>query len=146
MKAALCKASCEELDVRPVGAGLVVSTPFEGANGERLGFYIVRGAEDPTLFRLEDDGATIPLLEAGGIDFETDTRQAALTELLTEYRASYDADLTTLMSGPIPEAQAPAVALRFAANRSRCPPPCWKDCFTRAFAPTMPKSISPISW
>ena len=115
MKAALCKAFCDELDVRPVGAGLVVSTPFEGANGERLGFYIIRDGDDPTLFHLEDDGATIPLLEADGIDFGTDTRQAALTELLTEYRASYDVDLTTLVSASVSDEQVPAAALRFAA-------------------------------
>jgi hypothetical protein len=115
VKAALYKAFCDELDVRPVGAGLVVSTSFEGPNGERLGIYIIRDWDDPTLFRLEDDGATVPLLEAGGIDFGTDTRQVALIELLMEYRVSYDAGLTTLVSAPVAEEQVPAAALRFAS-------------------------------
>lgn len=63
MKAAPCKAFCDELDVRPVGAWLLVSTPFEGPNRERLSFYIVRDAEDPALFRLEDDGAAVQWIE-----------------------------------------------------------------------------------
>lgn len=71
-------------------SGLVVSTPFVGTIGERLGFYIIRDGDDPTPFHLEDDGATIPLPETGGIEFGMDARQAALTE----YRASYDAGLT----------------------------------------------------
>ena len=112
MNAALCEAFCEELEALPVGAGLIVNTPFEGANGERLGFTIVRDAEDPTLFRLEDDGPTISLLEADGIDFGTDARPAVLTELLAEYRVSYDTDLTTFVSASVTEEQVYAAALR----------------------------------
>ena len=97
MKAAPCKAFCDELDVRPVGAGLVVSTPSDEGNGERFGFTSVRDAEDPTLLRLEDVWAPDPQQEAIRNDFETDIRQAALTELLAVYRASWDADFAATL-------------------------------------------------
>jgi hypothetical protein len=80
VKEALCKAFCDELSVRPVGAGLAVTMPFDGLNGEPIGFYVIRDGEVPAEYHLEDDGTTVPMLEANGVDFATETRKEALPE------------------------------------------------------------------
>ena len=115
MKEALCKAFCDELTVRPVGAGLAVATPFDGVNGEPLGFYILRDASDGARFYLEDDGATIPLIEANGIDFGSGTRSEAFADLLTEYSATYNPETCILATSSVPEEQVPPLAFRFTA-------------------------------
>ncbi len=78
MKDLLCKAFCEQITVRDVPAGLAVSTAFNLSGGEPLGFYIV-GPDSTGRYRLEDDGTTIPMIEAVGIDLETPTRTEAAT-------------------------------------------------------------------
>jgi len=42
------------------------------------------------LLRIEDDGLTMPLLEASGLDFSAGTRSEALDELLSEYGVQLD--------------------------------------------------------
>lgn len=48
----------------PFGAG--VGLPFQMAQGDSLGFYIAQLGRRTPLFRLEDDGTTIPILQAAG--------------------------------------------------------------------------------
>jgi hypothetical protein len=114
MKQELCKAFCDQLIVRQVPAGLAVSTAFTFAQTEPVGFYIV-GPDPLGRYRIEDDGTTIALIEAEGIDLETQTRAEAVAELLTEYDASYNADSGELVTVPVPENQIPGAALKFVA-------------------------------
>ena len=114
MKQELCKAFCEHLTVRQVPAGLAVSTAFTFAEAEPVGFYIV-GPDNLGRYRIEDDGSTIPLIEADGIDLETQTRAEAVDALLTEYGARYDAERGELITAPVSEDQIPAAALKFTA-------------------------------
>ena len=115
MKEELCKAFCDDLTVREVGAGLAVSTPFDGFNGEPIGFYIVRESVPPGYFHLEDDGTTIPMLEACGIDFASPTRSEAFAELISENGIIYDVDATVLKTQALPEDRIPDAARRFMA-------------------------------
>ena len=85
MKDILCKAFCENLTVRDVPAGTAVGTPFTTADGDRIGFYIV---PDSGLLRIEDDGLTMPLLEASGLEFNTGTRAQALDGCLQNIASS----------------------------------------------------------
>jgi Domain of unknown function DUF1828 len=108
----LCKAFCDELIVREVPAGLAVSTAFTLSNGEPLGFYVV-GPDPSGRFRLEDDGTTVPMIEAMGIDLETQTRSDALAALYVEYGAVYNPDSGELSTPPMLEDAIPSRALQF---------------------------------
>lgn len=114
MKDDLCKAFCNQLMIREVPAGLAVSTAFALSDSEPLGFYIV-GPDPIGRFRIEDDGTTIPLIEAAGADLETQTRQEAVDSMLTEYGARYDADKGELTTPPLTADQIPHAALKFVA-------------------------------
>jgi hypothetical protein len=114
MKQELCKAFCDYLTVRQVPAGLAVSTAFTFAETEPVGFYIV-GPDGLSRYRIEDDGNTISLIEAEGIDLETPTRADAVQELLSEYGARYDAERGELVTASIAESEIPGAALKFVA-------------------------------
>lgn len=88
MKAELCEAFCNEITVTKVPVGMAVSTAFVRDDGDRIAFYVVE--HDDGLVHLEDDGATIPMLEHAGVDFGTSTRQRALELLLADAKAHID--------------------------------------------------------
>ncbi len=114
MKHELCRAFCDYLTMREVPAGLAVSTAFTFSQTEPVGFYIV-GPDALGRYRIEDDGTTIPLIEAEGVDLDTNTRQEALASLLAEYNANYDAERGELTTAPLPESQIPSASLKFVA-------------------------------
>lgn len=112
MKDILCKAFCDNLIVREVPAGTAVGTPFTTTDGDRIGFYIV---PDDGLMRIEDDGLTMPLLEASGLDFNSGTRSEAFGELLAEYGVQLDPETQAFFIPQISEAKLAGVAMRFVA-------------------------------
>lgn len=114
MKEELCKAFCDEIRVREVPAGLAVSTGFDWFGGEPLGFYII-GPDPSGRYHLEDDGTTIPLIEAAGADLEGQTRLEAFTTMQDEYGVLYDEEHTELKSLPTTQDQIPKAAMRFVA-------------------------------
>jgi hypothetical protein len=113
MKEKLCKAFCEDLKVQPVPAGLAVTTVFAGADGDHIGFYIIKETEKT--FRIEDDGVTLPYLEGSGVDFKSGTRGEALRDLLREYRVSIDEATQEFFMSNLEEDDLPAAALKFVA-------------------------------
>lgn len=114
MKDDLCKAFCDELHIREVPVGLAVSTGFDWFGGEPLGFYIV-GPDQSGLYHVEDDGTTLPLIEAEGADLEGQTRLEAFTVMLDEYGVDYDEERAELKTQPVPQDQIPKAAMRFVA-------------------------------
>jgi len=114
VKEELCKAFCGHLTVRAVPAGLAVSTAFDFSDGEPVGFYVV-GPDSMNRYRLEDDGTTIPLIEAAGADLETQTRREALDAMMQEYGATFDVDRGELKTAPLKQDDIPQAALRFVA-------------------------------
>jgi hypothetical protein len=113
VKQELCRAFCSELDIRDVPAGLAVSTAFNWF-GEPLGFYIV-GPDANGRYRLEDDGTTMPLIEAEGAGLDSQTRAAAFDEMLEEYGASYNEARAELTTVPLSTDDIPRAAMRFVA-------------------------------
>lgn len=95
-------------------AGLAVSTAFSFSDSEPVGFYVV-GPDALGRYRIEDDGTTIPLIEADGIDLETPTRSDAVDSLLTEYGARYDQERGELTTLHMSADQVPAAAFKFVA-------------------------------
>ena len=111
MKSELCQAFCNDISVTEVPAGLAVSTAFRRDDGDRVAFYVISGENGET--HLEDDGATIPMLEGAGVDFETDTRRRALDSLLEHVDAYFDVGDSTIKTRPFSGAELPARALDF---------------------------------
>src|SRR5271155_2210730 len=115
MKDEICRAFCDEIRVRDVPAGLAVSTTFRHSDGDAIGFYVVRNITEPGLAHLEDDGTTVPYLEAAGVDFETQTREKAFQTILEEYGASYDHNEAIIRTPEMPESEVARAAIGFAA-------------------------------
>lgn len=115
MKAELCRAFCDEISVREVPVGLAISTAFRRSDGDAVGFYVVRDQGRAGFARLEDDGTTVPYLEASGVDFETQTRASAFQDLLAEYGAKFDEDELVIRTGMMRESDLPREAMKFVA-------------------------------
>jgi hypothetical protein len=115
MKEELCRAFCNEISVTEVPVGLAVSTPFRRGDGDAVAFYVVRRTTPPGVGHLEDDGQTIPYLQACGVDFGTQTRRKALEALLVEYGAVYDEDENVIRTPDLKEQDLPRAALGFVA-------------------------------
>lgn len=115
MREALCRAFCGDLTLTDVPVGYAVSTTFQRSDGDSVGFYIVRDEHRPGRYRLEDDGTTVPFLEAAGVEFSTDTRAAAFSELLETYDVEFDEAEMLLHSKHLDEAELPAAAMKFVA-------------------------------
>lgn len=114
MKNELCKAFCDELLVRDVPAGLAVSTAFDGLGGEPLGFYVI-GPDQAGRYHLEDDGTTMPLIEAQGAELDNKTRAEAFATMLEEYGAEYNEASGELATHFLTSDQLPRAAMRFVA-------------------------------
>lgn len=113
MRDVLCAAFCDELSLTEVPAGYAVSTPFAKDNGDAVTFFVVRDKAFPDHFRIEDDGTTIPFLEAAGVDFSTTTRSEAFSLLRSSHGVEFDEAENLLTSGWLAESDMPRAALRF---------------------------------
>jgi hypothetical protein len=111
MKDALCKAFCDSLSVREVPCGLAISTGFLDPTGDRIGFYVI--ATEDGVFRIEDNGVTLPMLEASGLDFSTGSRGEAMKDLQAEYGVMADPIDRVFAIDSLAERDVPAAALRF---------------------------------
>ena len=114
MKKELCDAFCSDLHVRDVPAGLAVGTGFEGATGDPIGFYLI-GPDEAGSWRIQDDGATVPYLEAAGADLDIATRRAAFDGLLAEYGAAYDEEACEIFRAGVERDTLPRAAVGFVA-------------------------------
>ena len=113
MKIELCTAFCDGIIVSKVKVGLAVSTAFVRGDGDKVSFYVidVPGGQ----VRLEDDGATVPTLEAAGVDFTTETRARAIEELLGGAEAFFDEEEMLIKTEPFDRDAIGEKALRFVA-------------------------------
>ncbi len=114
MKEEICKAFCDAIRIKEVPIGLAVSTSLRRSDGDAVGFYVVRNRAEPGLAHLEDDGTTVPYLQAAGVDFETQTREKAFTQILAEYGAHYDSDEAVIRTPELLERDLPRSAIGFA--------------------------------
>tara|TARA_R100001132_G_C3266013_1_gene88900 strand:- start:214 stop:1062 length:849 start_codon:yes stop_codon:yes gene_type:complete len=113
LKDALCQAFCGDLKLTDVPVGFAVTTAFRRDDGDAVAFYIVRDKTRPGIYRIEDDGATIPFLESAGVEFSTDTRANAFCALLEAHGVEFDEDEMLLHTPSIGEADLPKAAMRF---------------------------------
>ncbi len=113
MKEELCQAFCGDLKLTEVPVGFAVTTTFRRDDGDSVAFYLVRDMTRPGIYRIEDDGSTMPFLEAAGVDFTTGTRSDAFDALLEGHGIEFDEDEMLLHTVPMPEAELPKAAMRF---------------------------------
>lgn len=106
MKERLCRAFCDALKIVDVPMGVAVSTAFRRSNGDVIGFYVSHPNEDG-LYRIEDDGLTIPDLESSGFDLDNPHRRAELIAMLSEFGASFNEPGMTLEINGVSEADLP---------------------------------------
>ena len=109
----LCQAFCGDLKLTDVPVGFAVTTTFRRDDGDSVGFYLVRDKTRPGIYQIEDDGTTIPFLEASGVDFTTGTRSDALDALMGSHGIEFDEDEMLLHTLPMHEAELPKAAMRF---------------------------------
>jgi len=114
----LCEAFCDGITVSRVPAGFAVSTAFEDASGDRIGFYVTRDAAADR-YRIEDDGSLVPTLIASGVNILTGTRQQLFGALLKQGNAEYDQKAGELRTLPLAEHDVPLAAMRFVAMMMR---------------------------
>lgn len=114
MKNELCQAFCASLHVERVPAGWAVQTPYRLPDGDPVMFFIVT-VDDQTA-RLEDDGATIALLEASGVPLDKKgSRYQTFLDLLKQHHATYDDDAGVISSPVLRTGDVPAAAISFTA-------------------------------
>lgn len=114
MKEELCTAFCEGLEVVAVPIGYAVGTNFKTDMGDNLAFYVC-GPDDDGRWYLQDDGTTVPFIEASGADLSVSAREDAFQSLLTEYGAGFDVETLELKSGILERSEVPAAAMQFVA-------------------------------
>jgi hypothetical protein len=114
MKEELCRAFCHDLEVKSVPAGFAVGTAFLKGDGDHIEFYVI-GPDDHGLYRVQDDGATVPYLEACGADLSIEARAVAFYEILSEYGVAFDETTFEITSDPIPKADVPKAGLKLVA-------------------------------
>lgn len=112
MKERLCRAFCDDLNVRDVPAGLAVSTGFTFPDGDRIGFYI-RTDSGTGLSEIQDSGLVFPSLEASGLDLKNAGRAEAFSALQREYGVTFNDDEREFRLERVPEGEVPYAALRF---------------------------------
>jgi hypothetical protein len=115
VKETLCQAFCGELTLTDVPVGYAVSTAFRRDDGDSVGFYIVKDQLRAGVFRIEDDGTTIPFLEEAGVEFSTEARSTAFATLLESHQVEFDEEEMLLHTGPLREQDVPSAAMRFVA-------------------------------
>lgn len=114
MKEQICRAFCEQLHVEKVLSGWAVSTPYRLPDGDPVMFFIV-SSEVAGRARLEDDGATLALLEAAGVSLaKRGARWRAFQDLLTQHEAQYG-DEGVIHTDEMDIAEIPDASVKFTA-------------------------------
>lgn len=113
VKAELCQAFCGDLKLTDVPVGYAVTTTFRRDDGDSVAFYLVRDKTRPGIYRIEDDGTTIPFLESAGVEFATETRADAFASLLEAHGVDFDEDEMLLHTASMVESELPKAAMRF---------------------------------
>lgn len=110
----LCEEFCGTLTVHKVPSGYAIGTGYDGPEGDPLGFFVV-GPDGAGKFRIEDDGLSVALIEAQGIDLESKTRAEAFRSLMQEYGVLFDDDSGELITDPLSQSEIASASMRFVA-------------------------------
>lgn len=113
MKDILCRAFCDSLDVQRVPSGFAITTPYHYEDQDPIIIYAVTVRDG--VYRLEDAGVQIPMIEAAGVGLSGGTRGEGFKALLCEYDLEFDKEAMVVRTGEVAEADAGIAALRMLA-------------------------------
>lgn len=113
---ALHRSFSEAISVRPVPAGLAISSPFYDNSGDSLAFY---ASQTDMGLVLEDDGSFLPHLIASGIDIRTGQRKQMLDTMLSESGAFWDEETFEIKTQPLNESEIGLASVRFLSGLLR---------------------------
>ena len=113
MKDALCRAFCAALDVQRVPSGFAITTPYQFDDGDPIILYAVTVRDN--LYRLEDAGVQIPMIEASGATIGDGTRGEGFRLLLGEYELEFDAEAMVVRTPEVSEEEVGGAALKLLA-------------------------------
>jgi len=108
----LCQEFCGTLTVREVKDGFAIGTGYQDKDGDSIGFYVI-GPDEFGKFRIEDDGLSISMIEANGVDLSSKTRSEAFHTLLNEYNVLFDEENGELSTDYLPEDEIGSASMRF---------------------------------
>lgn len=113
MKDLLCRAFCDALDIQRVPSGFAITSPYTFDDGDPIVVYAVTVRDG--VYRLEDAGLQIPLIESSGVGLSGGTRGEAFKALLNEYDLDFDRKTMLVRTAEIAEADVGKEALRLIA-------------------------------
>lgn len=113
MKEALCQAFCAALDVQRVPSGLAIKTPYSFDDGDPIILYAMTVRHG--VYRIEDSGVQIPMIEASGATLHDGTRGEGFKVLLGEYGLEFDRDAMVVRTPEVSEADVGGAALKLLA-------------------------------
>jgi hypothetical protein len=114
IKEQLCNAFCDTLSIREVPAGLAIGTGYDGLGGDPVGLFVV-GPDNQGQYTVQDDGVTMPTLEAMGADLANKTRLEAFEELQRTYGVELDDETGELKATSPNELSLAPTVMRFIA-------------------------------
>ncbi len=114
MKQEICKAFCDSVTVTTLPRGYGISTNLFEIEGDPAGIYAI-GPDSTGHWKLEDAGRLLPFLIASGYDLSSEHRKAALSAILESANAEFNEDGLEIVTGPIPQSEIPAHAIRLLA-------------------------------
>lgn len=113
MKEILCHAFCDSLEVKRVPSGFAITTPYRYEDGDPIIIYAVTVRDG--IYRLEDAGVQIPILEASGIGLSGGTRGEGFKTLLAQYELEFDKGAMLVRTVEVVEGDVGIAALRMLA-------------------------------
>lgn len=94
LKEALCRAFCDDIAIREVEAGLVISARYSDEIGDPIECFVEQSSAGQWI--MSDDGQFIPDLIGKGIDVTTKSRSEFLQRAMKVSGAYYDPDDYTI--------------------------------------------------
>lgn len=113
MKDALCRAFCAALDIQRVPSGLAITTPYRFDDGDPIILYAVTVRHG--IYRLEDSGVQIPMIEASGATLHEGTRGEGFKVMLGEYGLDFDREAMVVRTPEVSEEDVGGAALKLLA-------------------------------
>lgn len=114
IKEQLCHTFCDTLTIREVPAGFAIGTDYDGLGGDPVGLFVL-GPDADGKYVVQDDGITIPTLEAMGADFTNKSRHEAFIELQQVYGVEFDDETGELKAKSPDGASIAPTVIRFIA-------------------------------
>ncbi|AOW48401.1 DUF1828 domain-containing protein [Acetobacter ascendens] len=111
LKKSLCKTFCDDIAIREVESGIVVSARYSDEVGDPIECYIEK--TELGTWTISDDGQFIPDLIGKGLDITTKSRAEFLSRAMKISNAHYDAEYFTICTDELTSFPSPGQIIDF---------------------------------